>query len=61
MDEEYKVGDIVRLKCGGPRMTIDKLGTFSGGSAKEAKCLWFAEDKIQSAVFPIVAVEKVEG
>ncbi|MFC2113309.1 YodC family protein [Bacteroidota bacterium] len=35
---DYKVGDVVRLKSGGPEMTITK---FRGSSKSVVACQWF--------------------
>jgi len=46
-----KVGDVVRLKSGGPAMTVT--------SAKEGRvfCAWFEGTKNDSAFFPEAALE----
>lgn len=38
-EQEYKIGDVVRLKSGGPAMTIIEV------EGTSLTCLWFAEDK----------------
>lgn len=43
----YKIGDVVRLKSGGPKMTV----SLSAGGAW--RCLWFdIEMKLQVRDFP---------
>jgi len=42
---EYKVGDIVQLKSGGPKMTID------GIEEGEYLCKWFAGSKVEWGSF----------
>ena len=39
MVSEFKAGDVVQLKSGGPKMTIDKLVTWQGVAS--AACDWF--------------------
>jgi uncharacterized protein YodC (DUF2158 family) len=39
MSDQFQVGDVVRLKSGGPEMTIDHIGKFGG--TKKASCIWF--------------------
>ena len=44
----FKVGDVVTLKSGGPKMTISTFNTMS----KTVACKWFSVDnKIASASF----------
>ena len=40
-------GAVVKLRSGGPQMTVDALG--HGGSIT---CIWFVEDELQTASFP---------
>ncbi len=41
---KFKVGDIVRLKSGGPHMTLESFGDFTPGPPNGVKCVWF-DDK----------------
>ena len=50
-----QVGDVVRLKSGGPAMTVSALVR-----AGEAKCLWFAADELKEGTFGMEALEAVE-
>jgi uncharacterized protein YodC (DUF2158 family) len=50
----FGVGDVVRLKSGGPAMTIDSFDEDG-----DAVCVWFDSDmKHQSRVFTIGTLEK---
>ena len=49
MDEELRVGDIVRLKSGGPEMTIEYIGKFAIKDG--AKCVWFDGKKRHEDIF----------
>ena len=41
-----KVGDVVSLKSGGPKMTVAEIV-----SASSTRCIWFADNKIDTAEF----------
>jgi uncharacterized protein YodC (DUF2158 family) len=46
-DSKFKVGDVVELKSGGPRMTVQSVeedGT--------TRCLWFVANELKSGSFP---------
>lgn len=45
-NERYKIGDIVRLKSGGPRMTVNQI--YDSGNVY---CQWFAGNKLNSGGF----------
>jgi len=55
MSENFQVGDVVRLKSGGPAMTITYVG------ADEAACEWFDEKKNmpQQRDFHMAALNKI--
>jgi uncharacterized protein YodC (DUF2158 family) len=46
-----KVGDTVRLKSGGPLMTVVEL------EGERAKCQWFDENKPMGQFFVIASLE----
>ena len=72
--EEFKVGDVVQLKSGGPKMTIKRLigqGTDNwqsrineeamkaiGHKNGDLVCVWFENNQLKDAVFPPETVEK---
>jgi len=47
--EDIKIGDIVRLKGGGPHMTI--CG-FKSLFIDEVQCQWFEKSKLHSGFYP---------
>lgn len=50
-------GDIVTLKSGGPRMTVER----SGEDAHAFRCCWFGDDgKVCKVTFPAEALSKVK-
>jgi uncharacterized protein YodC (DUF2158 family) len=56
--EPFKVGDTVRLKSGGPVMTVGALienGRWFGGSG--VACGWFSGTTFMQDQFPTAAVE----
>ncbi len=58
---EIKVGDIVRLRSGGPKMTVEGIGTYGMVSTgpQKAKCLWFDGVKRYDDLFVLATLEPV--
>jgi uncharacterized protein YodC (DUF2158 family) len=52
---ELKVGDIVQLKSGGPKMTVDRIFKDAFG-AMAARCSWFEENKPMTQSFPLTSL-----
>jgi uncharacterized protein YodC (DUF2158 family) len=50
---KFQVGDIVRLKSGGPEMTVERALVGS-----EYRCQWFAGKKLESGDFPEAGLER---
>ena len=55
-DKPFSVGDVVRLKSGGPAMTVTDIGDDSFGTMT-VWCAWFEGVKGHSGTFPALAVE----
>jgi uncharacterized protein YodC (DUF2158 family) len=53
---EFKAGDTVQLKSGGPVMTIDQIGTRAGQQGEAAWCQWFEKTKLEKGVFPLTSL-----
>jgi uncharacterized protein YodC (DUF2158 family) len=54
-NEEYEVGDVVRLRSGGPEMTVKKVQD-SGW----IECMWFTKERsLGQASFPKKTVVRV--
>ena len=53
----FKIGDIVKLKSGGPEMTVQQVPT---DMSIYYKCQWFAGKKLESGVFPEGSLESVK-
>jgi uncharacterized protein YodC (DUF2158 family) len=59
--ERFQTGDVVRLKSGGPWMTITALGVYSGWTmrcADTVSCRWVEGEKPQETVFDVALLEK---
>jgi uncharacterized protein YodC (DUF2158 family) len=60
--ERFQTGDAVRLKSGGPCMTITALGVYSGWTmrcADTVACRWWEGEKAQETVFDVALLERV--
>lgn len=61
----FKAGDVVRLKSGGPDMTITSIATedYMLESKGDVSCQWFDDKRVlQSATFkPEVLIDKNEA
>lgn len=56
---ELKKGDVVELKSGGPKMTIQDIGDYTPTGPEEgAFCVWFEKDKRQDGVFDVLMLRK---
>jgi uncharacterized protein YodC (DUF2158 family) len=53
---DFKPGDLVHLKSGGPIMTVNGLEP----ATQELVCLWFSGDDLERGVFSQAAVAEVE-
>jgi len=47
--DEFKVGMIVQLKSGGPKMTVIETGSLL--TEDRIKCQWFSGSKLESGLF----------
>jgi uncharacterized protein YodC (DUF2158 family) len=62
MDEQLKPGDVVRLKSGGPEMTIEEIGDYSWGSGRmQARCKWFEGKALKESTFELASLLKISG
>lgn len=55
MSDQFKAGDVVQLKSGGPKMTITSVGDNYG--TMTAWCAWFEGTKQQTGHFPVEAIQ----
>ena len=49
------VGEVVKLKSGGPQMTISRIEELNG--APHAVCAWFEGTKNNVGTFPVTSLE----
>ncbi len=63
MSMNIQPGSIVRLKSGGPAMTVNWVGQDDG--PPHAYCEWFIQDqapwKKDGAVFPLTSLKIIDG
>jgi len=52
---DFKIGDTVRLKSGGPLMTVDKV------SDKGISCTWFKDKELEYAAFTPATLKADSG
>lgn len=60
---DIEKGDVVRLKSGGPEMTVEDTGNYlrSAGIEDGVKCTWFDQGQLQTTVFDRASLEKVSS
>ena len=56
MAHAFKAGDVVQLKSGGPRMTIEEIGRFGHADRDQAKCVWFDRTTRKEDLFELDAL-----
>jgi uncharacterized protein YodC (DUF2158 family) len=60
---QFKSGDLVVLKSGGPAMTVDTVNTdiFDDSKITGVLCVWFVGDKLERVRFDHGAIEPVRS
>lgn len=54
----FNIGDVVRLKSGGPRMTIQDINDHAtAGARRGVQCVWFVGTELKSGTFQSEALE----
>ena len=56
MPDAIKAGDVVRLRSGGPKMTVTNVGVPQFGSKTMVWCVWFDGTDKKEGTFPPEAV-----
>lgn len=60
MAKDVKTGDVVRLRSGGPLMTVTTVyPEREQGSQELCKCMYYADASMREAMVPAVALESV--
>ena len=59
---DFKDGDVVRLKSGGPKMTIQTFPYKRGPVVfnDSASCIWFEGNDLRTSVFKTILLDKDE-
>ncbi|USE37923.1 DUF2158 domain-containing protein [Endozoicomonas sp. SCSIO W0465] len=60
MVKRAKIGQLVRLRAGGPVLSVTQEYLLDDGSYSYW-CQWFEQETLRNSTFPIVALEPVEG
>lgn len=58
-DIPFKAGDVVRVKSGGPRMTVTQTGAAAMTDEPTVWCVWFDGPKKMNDIFAPEALELV--
>ena len=45
----FSIGNVVKLKSGGPKMTIYRI--FHNHDSKDCQCIWFAGNTLKTGLF----------
>jgi uncharacterized protein YodC (DUF2158 family) len=56
---ELKIGSVVRLKSGGPKMTVTGIGKYGYSDHDQIKCVWFDNTKKVEDLFENDALDVV--
>ncbi len=59
MEHDFKAGDVVQLKSGGPKMTIKGIGKYGFAATEEtALCVWFDKTTRKEETFELATLCK---
>ena len=56
----YLKGTVVKLKSGGPKMTVSDVDLYHMGTRALVKTQWFHNDEPKSEMFPYQSLEIIE-
>lgn len=57
MSDQLITGAVVRLKSGGPKMTIQSIGSYMGFENPAASCVWFDRQDMKQSIFELASLE----
>jgi uncharacterized protein YodC (DUF2158 family) len=57
---KFKRGELVRIKSGGPVMTVQET-FFSPGRGTEYRCEWYLGDQYKCQIFPGDSLERISA
>ncbi|WP_420408308.1 DUF2158 domain-containing protein [Hoeflea sp.] len=64
MEGRIKIGSVVQLKSGGPKMTVSTIDKAMMEDHLSAWCDWFVQDKApwkkENGVFPLTSLKLIE-
>ena len=60
MSNVIQIGSIVRLKSGGPAMTVGRIYTGGNDHVQYATCNWFESGKPMRENYPLTSLEPEE-
>jgi uncharacterized protein YodC (DUF2158 family) len=61
MSNGIQAGATVKLKSGGPIMTVDKIDTDGLTNLSRAWCQWFVNQELKTGSFPVSSLELYRG
>jgi uncharacterized protein YodC (DUF2158 family) len=56
----FKVGDVIELKSGGPRMTVKRIHENKDKAEIGYYCAWFVDGKLTNGFFPSETVIRTQ-
>lgn len=60
MADAFEPGDLVQLKSGGPRMTVERIVKCTG-PGEYLHCQWFSGEKLEMGDFDLTSVKRVDS
>lgn len=62
MADNLVLGDVVQLKSGGPRMTVESpQDRYGYDSYESVKCVWFNGATRMEQIFAVASLKKIEN
>ena len=61
MANAFQVGDVVQLKSGGPKMTVEAADNDAISDEPLVFCVWFEKEKKHTSFFKPATLDKVDA